>query len=137
MLSGAETASINPFTEGRGFELKCQLVRATIAATEAAWNVDPRARMYQNEPMFNVIAQPDRPQDTAAAEGYRQLMFQTWDLLSGRIWPQIGGDDADHEQADQQQPQASEAAMQVAPGDSPGGEPGERHRVIFQAHEKA
>jgi hypothetical protein len=89
---GAEVGGINPFAEQRGFELKCQLVRATIAATEEAWNVDPRTRLYQNEPMFNVIPQPDRPEDAGAAEAYRQLQFQTWDLLSGRLWPQLGGD---------------------------------------------
>jgi beta-glucosidase/6-phospho-beta-glucosidase/beta-galactosidase len=88
---GAEVGSVYPCVENRGFELKCQLVRATIAASEAIREVAPNARLLQIEPIFNVVADSGRPEDADAAEGYRQLQFQGWDMLSGRIWPQLGG----------------------------------------------
>ncbi len=37
--AGGDVAAFNPFVECRGFELKCQLVRATIAAIEAVRSV--------------------------------------------------------------------------------------------------
>src|SRR5262249_6997583 len=38
--AGGEHGCLNPFATGRGFELKCQLVRAALAATNAVWSVD-------------------------------------------------------------------------------------------------
>jgi len=88
---GGEVGTVNPFSEERGLELKCQLVRAAIAAIEAVWAVDARARIVHNESACHVVAQTDRPEDTDAAEGVRQLQFQAWDMIAGRVWPQIGG----------------------------------------------
>lgn len=88
---GAEVGMVYPCAEDRGFELKAQLVRATVAASEAIWDVAPEARLCQIEPVFNVVADLARPEDAEAAEGYRQLQFQGWDMLAGRVWPQLGG----------------------------------------------
>jgi hypothetical protein len=89
--SGADEAWINPFTRKRGFELKCQLVRATIASIDAIRAVLPRARFVQCEPAIHIAADPSRPQDRAAAEGFRLFQFQTLDMLSGRAFRQLGG----------------------------------------------
>ena len=43
--AGGDAAAFNPSTHGRGFELKAQLVRAALAASEAVRGVDPRARL--------------------------------------------------------------------------------------------
>lgn len=90
---GAEVGDINPGTRGRGFELKCNLVRATLAAIDGIREVAPETRFFQIEPVFNVIPTPERPQDAEAAEQYRQYQFQVWDMLIGRLWPQLGGDE--------------------------------------------
>ncbi len=82
---------LNPFANGRGFELKVQLARASIAAMDAIWAVDPRARFVHCDPVINVIPDPSRPHEAQVAEGHRQSQFQGWDLLCGRMWPQIGG----------------------------------------------
>ena len=42
--ASGDEGSMFPFVTGRGFELKTQLVRATIETMEAIWNVIPRAR---------------------------------------------------------------------------------------------
>ncbi|MET0172098.1 MAG: glycosyltransferase family 4 protein [Agrobacterium vaccinii] len=88
---GGDAAYLNPFANGRGFELKVQLARAAIAAMGAILVVEPRARFVHCDPVINVITDPSRPWERGVAEGHRQSQFQGWDLLSGRMWPQIGG----------------------------------------------
>jgi len=92
--SGADEAWINPFTRKRGFELKCQLVRATVASIDAIRAVLPGARFVHCEPAIHIAADPSRPRDRAAAEGYRRFQFQTLDMLSGRAFRQLGGGSA-------------------------------------------
>ncbi|POO54918.1 glycosyltransferase family 4 protein [Agrobacterium rosae] len=88
---GGDAAYLNPFAHGRGFELKVQLAHAAIAAMDAILSVDPRARFVHCDPVINVITDPSRPWERGVAEGHRLSQFQGWDLLSGRMWPQIGG----------------------------------------------
>ncbi|QPB18478.1 glycosyltransferase family 4 protein [Rhizobium sp. 007] len=90
---GGDVGYLNPFANGRGFELKVQLARASIAAMDAILLVDPRARFVHCDPVINVILDPSRPWERQLAEGHRQSQFQGWDLLGGRLWPQIGGAD--------------------------------------------
>ena len=88
---GGDVGYLNPFARGRGFELKVQLARASIAAMEAILAVDPAARFVHADPVINVVADPLRPHDTATAHGHRMAQFQAWDMIMGKIWPQIGG----------------------------------------------
>jgi hypothetical protein len=90
--AGGDMARFNPMGRGRGFELKHQLVRASIAAIEAIRDADPRARFVQVDPLIHVVAKTGRPAAERAAENYRQAQFEAWDMLSGRIWPGLGGD---------------------------------------------
>jgi beta-glucosidase/6-phospho-beta-glucosidase/beta-galactosidase len=89
--AGAEVARFNPRARRRGVELKHQLVRAAIAAIEAVWSVDPRARIVQVDPVIQIVAREDCPQDRNRAEDYRRAQFQAWDMLSGQLWPELGG----------------------------------------------
>ncbi len=88
---GGDAAYLNPFARGRGYELKVQLARAAIAAMEAILRVDPAARFVHADPVINVVTDPGRPWQAPHAEGHRQAQFQGWDLIAGRMWPQIGG----------------------------------------------
>ena len=63
-------------------ELKRQLVRSAIAAIEAIRAVDPRARFVHAEPLINVIAR---------SNSYNEAQFEAWDMLTGRILPELGG----------------------------------------------
>lgn len=89
--AGGEAGYFHPFATGRGFELKVQLARAAILAMEEMLAVDPRTRFVHCEPLIHVVADPSRPQDGPDAEGFRQAQFQAFDLISGRMWPQLGG----------------------------------------------
>lgn len=89
--AGGDEAYFNPMARGRGFELKHQLVRATIAAIDAIRAVDPRARFVQVDPAIHVRAANDRPGPARDAENFRLSQFQAWDMLCGELWPGLGG----------------------------------------------
>jgi uncharacterized DUF497 family protein len=89
--AGGESAYLNPFETERPHELKAQLVRAAIEAIEAAWEVNPRARIVHTDPVINVVADLTRPEEAEIAEYYRLLMYQAWDMLAGRRRPELGG----------------------------------------------
>lgn len=89
--AGGDVAYFNPMARGRGFELKHQLVRATIAAMDAIRQVDPRARFVQVDPAIHVVAPNDRPGPVREAEDFRLSQFQAWDMLCGNLWPGLGG----------------------------------------------
>jgi len=82
---------LNPFQNGRGFELKVQLARAAIEGIEAVWDVLPGTRIVHVDPVIHIATDPARPGDHPWAEGHRMAQFQAWDMLSGRSWPQVGG----------------------------------------------
>ncbi|HEX2268890.1 MAG TPA: hypothetical protein VHH35_05125 [Pyrinomonadaceae bacterium] len=88
---GGDAGFLNPWAKGRGPELKAQHVRAAIAATEAVREVDRGARIIHAEPIIHIAADPDYPEEAPAAEGYRLSQFQAWDMISGRLCPELGG----------------------------------------------
>lgn len=91
--AGGEVAYFHPFATHRGDELKAQLVRATIAAIEAVRDVRRDARIVHVDPLINVIAASACPGESAVAEGYRCAQYQSWDMVSGRLRPELGGDE--------------------------------------------
>jgi beta-glucosidase/6-phospho-beta-glucosidase/beta-galactosidase len=80
-----------PWRHNHGAEIKRQLVRACIAAIEAIWDVDQRARIVTVEPLIHVVPPDGRPDLGGAAAAYRQSQFEAWDLLSGAAAPELGG----------------------------------------------
>lgn len=89
--AAGDEGSIFPFATGRGFELKTNLVRAAINAMDSIWGVMPHARFLHVDPIIHVIAALKRPGDTSDAEAYRLSQFQAWDMIGGRLWPELGG----------------------------------------------
>src|SRR5258706_2185150 len=75
----------------RGDELTRQLVRAAIAACNAIWEVDPRARILHTDPLINVAVSAARTDLAAIALLQRERQFRAWDMLSGSIAPELGG----------------------------------------------
>jgi hypothetical protein len=89
--ASGDEGSMFPFVTGRGFELKAHLVRASIETMRAIWAVQPSARFVQIDPIINVVASPRRPEEQPEAEAYRISQYQAWDMLAGRLWPELGG----------------------------------------------
>jgi beta-glucosidase/6-phospho-beta-glucosidase/beta-galactosidase len=81
----------NPFATGRGDDVKRQLVRASVAAIRAMRAEVPATRVFQVDPMINVLPVSAQPADRRAAEAYRQSQFHAWDMLLGRAEPALGG----------------------------------------------
>ncbi len=89
--AGGDAGFFNPFATKRGDDLKVQLVRACLAATAELRAAMRRVRIVQPEPIIDIIADPTRPQDRLLAENYRQSQFAAWDMISGRLRPELGG----------------------------------------------
>jgi hypothetical protein len=89
--AGGDVRCLNPFAAARGVELKVQLVRATIEAIEAIRSVSPSARFLQPEPIIQVVPSAAQPLTWRRVESDNLLQYQAWDMLTGRIWPGLGG----------------------------------------------
>ena len=92
--ASGEVGYFAPGVHGRGQEFKHQLVRASIAAIEAIRDEAPGARFVQCDPLIHVLPSSRRTEDIDYAERYRLSQFEAWDLLSGRQWPGLGGQES-------------------------------------------
>jgi beta-glucosidase/6-phospho-beta-glucosidase/beta-galactosidase len=91
---GGEWGWVAPFrnTREHRFELRLALCKAAIAGVNAIREVLPNARMMHVDPLVQVVAPVDRPDQQAAAwhETYVDT-FIAWDILYGKEHPELGG----------------------------------------------
>lgn len=80
-----------PHAIGRGFELKAQMARAAIAVADVLRDVDPRARLLWAEPLVNVHPRTYEVDDRAIAMGAHVAQYQAFDMICGRLLPELGG----------------------------------------------
>ncbi len=92
--AGGDHARMHPTALGRGPELKRQLACAAIRAVEAVRDVVPGARFIQVEPLIHVAGHPDMPETSAGAEEHRLAQFEAFDMIAGRLAPELGGSEA-------------------------------------------
>ena len=74
-----------------GYHIKRRLVRATLRAIDAILQIDPRARFMHVEPVVHVDAPHDKPELATEAAELRAYQWQSWDMLAGRLAPELGG----------------------------------------------
>ena len=95
---GGDEEAFAPHQQGRGPELKRQLVLASLAAIRAVRAVDPRACIIQAEPIIDIVAdEKDIAQDPKIVDqvrGHTAAQFEAWDMLLGMRAPDLGGHDA-------------------------------------------
>jgi hypothetical protein len=84
----AQVGYFFPAEHGRGGEMKRQLVRAAVAASQAIRAVDPRARLMWAEPLINVV---DHGEDAVAAAQATAGQFEAMDMIAGLSAPELGG----------------------------------------------
>ncbi|MEP6923778.1 MAG: beta-glucosidase [Pyrinomonadaceae bacterium] len=90
--AAGERGFFAPYELKRGNELKQNCARAAIEATRAVRSVFPSARFAQIEPLINVKAAPERSsEDVEKAESYRTAQFEAYDMIAGRLQPELGG----------------------------------------------
>ena len=91
---GGEWGWVAPFTKTKEdrFRLRLALCKAAIAGVKAIREVIPDARMIHMDPLVQVVAPRDRPDQKQAAwnETYVDT-FLAWDILYGRAYPEFGG----------------------------------------------
>jgi len=78
-------------TEEKSMEIKRQLVRAAIAACDAIRAADPRARILHCDPIIHLVPADNTPFALEQAEALRTAQYQAWDMLAGRLEPELGG----------------------------------------------
>jgi hypothetical protein len=89
--AGGDVAALNPFEVGRGAELKRILVRAFLAGSDVLLNELSSVRLISPEPVIHIAGDASIPGDKEEAEAYRLAQFEAWDMISGRLAPELGG----------------------------------------------
>ena len=84
--AAAETALVGPLRSelrNRSYEVKQTLVRAALGACDAIRAIDPDARFLHVESETSAVAD---------VHARRAVLFRAFDMLTGRLEPQLGGD---------------------------------------------
>lgn len=90
--AGGQVGVFSPHERHRGPELKRCLARAAIRGIEAIWAACPHARIVNADPLCRVVPPEEHPELLPAAEGFNQgAVFESWDMLCGRLHPELGG----------------------------------------------
>lgn len=90
--AAGEAGLFAPHVTGRGWELKVMLARAAISGVDAIWSAWPDARIVSVDPICRVVPALDRPEDEEAARWFNEnAVFQAYDIISGRLMPELGG----------------------------------------------
>ncbi len=91
---GGEWGWVAPYCNTRADRerLRLALCRAAIAGVKAIREIDPDARMVHVDPLVQVVAPRDRPDQIEAARHETRVdTFLAWDILYGMAHPELGG----------------------------------------------
>lgn len=90
--AAGEAARFAPYETGRAYEIKVILARAAIRGIEAIWQEIPAARIVNVDPVCRVAAPRGDPTRDEDVRFFNEVaVFESWDMLSGRILPELGG----------------------------------------------
>ena len=91
---GGEWGWVAPYRNTREdrFKFRVELCKAAIAGVKAIREVEPAARMVHIDPLVQVVAPRDRPDQAEAAHHETYVdTFLAWDIICGRERPELGG----------------------------------------------
>jgi beta-glucosidase/6-phospho-beta-glucosidase/beta-galactosidase len=91
---GGEWGWVAPYRTSREdrHRLRLSLCEAAIAGVKAIREVEPAARMIHIDPLVQVVAPRDRPDQIAAADHETYVdTFLAWDIICGKENPELGG----------------------------------------------
>lgn len=80
-----------PYGLGKGDWLKKQLVRASISAMDAIWEIDPNVRFIHSDPLMHRVKGSDTEEAEYALKKFKEFQFEAWDMICGKKCPQLGG----------------------------------------------
>lgn len=87
--AGGDMARFEPKGRGRGGELKRQLVRTALAGTQAVRAAVPGSVIFAVDPIINIHHRAG--QDPGPVSAYNECQWESWDMLVGRMAPELGG----------------------------------------------
>ena len=79
------------FAEDADTSLNTKWFGAAAVSSKILLDELPGVRLISPEPVIHIIGDPSIPGDDIEASAYTQSMFEAWDMLSGRVWPELGG----------------------------------------------
>ncbi len=80
-----------PFAKRKGWELKLQLVKATIAAMKAMREIDIDVKFIHTDPIMRRLAPVDASLEMIEyVEDFAEVVYQSWDMIGGRLMPELG-----------------------------------------------
>ena len=86
-----ETDYFPPKDTKKGGWFKRHLVRLAVAGVDAMRAVEPGCRFIWAEPLIHVAPRDHSRKEKKNAESYRLSQFEAYDLLSGKMEPELGG----------------------------------------------
>jgi hypothetical protein len=90
--AGGSAGLFAPHRRDVGFELKVALTRAAIAGIRAIQRVNPSAVIVNVDPLCRVVPRDSTRKALAEAQHFNErAVFEFYDLLSGRLMPELGG----------------------------------------------
>ena len=90
--AAGEVGRFAPHARGRGFELKVSLARSALRGVAAIREVCPDARILNVDPICRVSVGSADPEARRLARRFNEeSVFEFWDMVSGRIMPELGG----------------------------------------------
>jgi hypothetical protein len=90
--AAGEVGRFAPHQRGRGPELKRALAAAGIRGIDAIRARCPAARIVNVDALCRVVPPLDQPERAAEAEAFNdRAVFESWDMLCGRLLPELGG----------------------------------------------
>ena len=93
--AGGDQGLMYPAARHRGPALKRQLAQAAIAAIHAIRAIAPGARFVMAEPLIHVTTWPEATKSArTAAAAHRGAQFEAFDMVAGRLHPELGGTEA-------------------------------------------
>jgi len=90
--AAGEVGLFAPHFTHRGNEVKIAVVKAAIDGCNAIWAACPKARIVSVDPFCRVVPSIENEDELHRAEVFNSnVVFQSWDMLSGRVMPELGG----------------------------------------------
>jgi hypothetical protein len=90
--AAGEAGHFAPYLKHRADELKIALIRLAIRGIDAIRAEVPDARFLHADPVCRVVAPDSHPDTLEAVRHFNDsVVFGSWDMLSGRTMPELGG----------------------------------------------
>jgi hypothetical protein len=89
--AAGDVAHFPPYLSGQAQALKIGLVRAAIRGIDAIRDELPDARFVNADPLCHVTACDDSASAACAVRGFNESVFEAWDMMAGRLLPELGG----------------------------------------------